>query len=248
MEEKQYYLFGMHPVEEAVLQGRKLEKVLFKQGLEGDRFRNLLREIESRGIPFQFVPGEKLNHLVKGSHQGVVAYIPQVDYVEFETMVEDALASRKNPVFIMLDGVSDVRNLGAIARSAECAGIDGLILPAKGGAAINADAIKTSAGALLRIPACRVTNLRIPIYYLKELGFNIVAATEKCDTPLYDVDFTGPTAIIMGSEGSGISSAVLQLCDSRARIPLNGEIGSLNVSAAAAVMMYESVRQRTIKE
>lgn len=248
MEEKQHYLFGMHPVEEAVLQGRKLEKVLFKQGLEGERFRTLLKEVESRGIPCQFVPGEKLNSLVKGSHQGVVAYFSQVDYVEFETMVDNALSRRKNPVFIMLDGVSDVRNLGAIARSAECAGIDGLILPAKGGAAINADAIKTSAGALLRIPASRVTNLRIPIYYLKELGFKIVAATEKCDTSLYDIDFTGPTAIIMGSEGTGISPAILQLCDCGAKIPLNGEIGSLNVSVAAAVMMYESVRQRTIKK
>ncbi len=248
MEKNQHYLFGMHPVEEAVLQGRKIEKVLFKQGLEGERFRNLLKEVESRGIPCQFVPGEKLNSLVKGSHQGVVAYFSQIDYVEFETMVDKALSKRKNPVFIMLDGVSDVRNLGAIARSAECAGIDGLILPAKGGAAINADAIKTSAGALLRIPASRVTNLRIPIYYLKEMGFKIVAATEKCDTYLYDVDFTGPTAIIMGSEGTGISPAILQLCDSAAKIPLNGEIGSLNVSVAAAVMMYESVRQRTINK
>ncbi len=236
----------MHPVEEAVRQRKKLEKIFFKQGLEGEQFRNLLKEVESRGIPFQFVPGEKLNRLVKGTHQGVVAYFSQVDYVEFETMVDNALSLRKNPVFIMLDGVSDVRNLGAIARSAECAGIDGLILPAKGGAAINADAIKTSAGALLRIPTSKVTNLRIPIYYLKELGFNIVAATEKCDTVLYDVDFTGPTAIIMGSEGTGISPAILQLCDFRAKIPLNGEIGSLNVSAAAAVVMYESVRQRII--
>lgn len=238
----------MHPVTEAVLQGRKFEKILFKKGLEGEQFRTLLSEVEQRGIPYQFVPGEKLAFLVKGAHQGVVAYMAQLDYVELEPMVEKALASRSNPVFLMLDGVSDVRNFGAIARSAECAGIDGLILPAKGGAAINADAVKTSAGALLRIPTCKVTNLRIPVFYLKEAGFQIVAATEKGEGDIYDIDFSAPTAIIMGSEGSGISSGLLPLCDFRSRIPMVGQTGSLNVSVAAAVVMYECVRQRIRKQ
>lgn len=246
MDEKQYYLYGMHPVEAAVLQGRKFEKILFKQGLEGERFRSLMAEVEKRGIPYQFVPGEKLNWIVKGAHQGVVAYLAQIDYVDFEEMVGNALSRRDNPVFLMLDGVSDVRNLGAIARSAECAGIDGIILPAKGGAAINADAIKTSAGALLRVPVSKVTNLRVPLFYLKEAGFQIVAATEKTDGLLYDVDFNKPTAIVMGSEGSGISSSVLSLCDVKARIPMAGETGSLNVSVACAVVMYECVRQRNL--
>lgn len=244
MEEKQHYLYGMHPVEEAIRQGRKFEKILFKQGLEGDRFRTLLSEVERQGIPYQFVPGEKMNYLVKGAHQGVIAYMARIDYVEFETMVENALEKSSNPVFLMLDGVSDVRNFGAIARSAECAGIDGIILPAKGGAAINADAIKTSAGALLRIPTSKVTNLRIPVFYLKEAGFQIVAATEKSDSLLYDVDFSKPTAIVMGSEGTGISSSILSQCDVKAKIPMMGEIGSLNVSVACAVVMYECVRQR----
>lgn len=235
----------MHPVLDAVKQGRKFEKILLKQGLEGDQFRQLMEEISSRGIAYQFVPGEKMNYLVKGSHQGVIAYLPQIDYVEFETMVDNALEKSPNPVFIMLDGVSDVRNFGAIARTAECAGVAGLILPAKGGAAVNADAVKTSAGALLRIPACKVTNLRIPIYYLLEQGFQIVAATEKTDGQLYDVDFTLPTVIVMGSEGTGISQSVLSLCTAKARIPMMGGTGSLNVSAAAAVVMYEAVRQRT---
>lgn len=235
----------MHPVLDAVKQGRKFEKILLKQGLEGDQFRQLMEEITSRGIAYQFVPGEKMNYLVKGSHQGVIAYLPQIDYVEFETMVENVLEKSPNPVFIMLDGVSDVRNFGAIARTAECAGVAGLILPAKGGAAVNADAVKTSAGALLRIPACKVTNLRIPIYYLLEQGFQIVAATEKTDGQLYDVDFTLPTVIVMGSEGTGISQSVLSLCTAKARIPMMGGTGSLNVSAAAAVVMYEAVRQRT---
>ena len=246
-EKKQHYLFGMHPVSEAVRQGRKFEKILFKQGLEGEQFRSLLSQVDKAGIPYQFVPGEKLNYLVKGSHQGVIAYISQIDYVEFETMVENALSSKKAPVFLMLDGVSDVRNFGAIARTAECAGVDGLILPAKGGAAINADAVKTSAGALLRIPTAKVSNLKIPVFYLKEAGFQIVAATEKTSGELYSVDFTLPTAIIMGSEGSGISSGLLALSDVRARIPMMGEIGSLNVSVAAAVVMYECVRQRNKK-
>lgn len=244
MEEKQHYLFGMHPVMDAVRQGRKFEKILFKKGLEGQQFRELLSEVDGRGIPYQFVPAEKMNYLVKGAHQGVIAYISQIDYVDFETMVENALSQRANPVFVMLDGVSDVRNFGAIARSAECAGVDGLILPAKGGAAINADAIKTSAGALLRIPTCKVTNLKIPVFYLKEAGFQIVAATEKTDSNLYDVDFTKPTAIVMGSEGTGISSSILGLCDVKARIPMVGQTGSLNVSVAAAVVMFEAVRQR----
>lgn len=237
----------MHPVLEAVKQGRKFEKILLKQGLEGDQFRQLLEEISSRGIAYQFVPGEKMNYLVKGAHQGVIAYLPQIDYVEFETMVENALAKRHNPIFVMLDGVSDVRNFGAIARTAECAGVDGLILPAKGGAAVNADAVKTSAGALLRIPACKVSNLKIPVYYLLEQGFQIVAATEKTDGQLYDVDFTLPTVIVMGSEGTGISQSLLSLCTAKARIPMMGEIGSLNVSVASAVVMYEAVRQRTTK-
>ena len=237
----------MHPVADAVRQGRKFEKILFKKGLEGEQFRALMSEVEQRGIPYQFVPGEKINYLVKGAHQGVIGYIAQLDYVELETMVENALAARPNPVFLLLDGVSDVRNFGAIARSAECAGIDGLILPAKGGAAINADAVKTSAGALLRIPACKVTNLRIPVFYLKEAGFQIVAATEKGDGDIYGVDFTKPTAIVMGSEGYGINPALLGLCDCKARIPMVGQTGSLNVSVAAAVVMYECVRQRIVK-
>lgn len=244
MGEKQHYLFGMHPVTEAVTSGRKFEKIYFKQGLEGAQFRHLLELVQQKEIPYQFVPAEKMNYLVRGSHQGVIAYISQIDYIPFEEAVENALAKRSNPIFLMLDGVSDVRNFGAIARSAECAGIDGLILPAKGGAAINADAVKTSAGALLRIPTSKVTNLRIPIYYMKEIGFQVIAATEKASGFLYDVDFTKPTVIVMGSEEKGISDSVLSLCDAQAKIPMMGEIGSLNVSVAAAVVMYEAVRQR----
>ncbi len=190
------------------------------------------------------MPLDRLNRAVHGAHQGVVAYISQIEYVELEEMVNGALATDAAPIFVILDGVSDVRNLGAIARTLECAGGKGIIVPAKGGAAINAEAVKASAGALMRIDACRVPNLRYAAYFLKQSGFRLVAATEKVDKFVYDVDLTGPVAIIMGSEGKGISSAMLELADEKAAIPMAGEIGSLNVSIAAAVMLYEALRQR----
>ncbi len=238
----------MHPVMEAVKTGKKLEKVLFKQGLEGPQFRELMELLKIREIPFQFVPVEKLNRSVRGAHQGVLAYMSQIDYVDLEQLVNDALGMSENPVLMILDGVSDVRNLGAIARSLECAGGHGIIVPAKGGAAINAEAIKSSAGALMRIDACKVPNLRVAAYYLKQSGFRLIAATEKVDRKIYDVDMTGPCAIIMGSEGKGISKAMLDLADDKAAIPMAGEISSLNVAAASTVMLYEAVRQRLAKQ
>ena len=246
-EKKMQYLFGMHPVLEAVKAGKKFDKVLLKQGLEGAQFRELLELLKANAIPFQFVPAEKLNRAVKGSHQGVLAYISQVDYVDIEQLVNNALGMREDPLLVILDGVSDVRNLGAIARSLECAGGSGIIVPAKGGAAINADAVKASAGALLRIDTCKVPNLRVAAYYLKQSGFKLIAATEKTENLMYDVDMTGPCAVIMGSEGKGISQSMLDLADEKAAIPMAGEITSLNVSVASAVLMYEAVRQRIKK-
>ncbi len=242
--DNQYYLYGMHPVTDAVRQGRKFERILFRKGLEGEQFRALLDEVTRRGIPYQFVPGEKMNRIVKGAHQGVVAYLAQIDYVSFEEMVEGALSRKANPIFLLLDGISDVRNLGAIARSAECAGIDGIVVPERGSAAINADAVKTSAGALLRIPTARVPNLRTALYYFRDSDFQIVAASEKAEDAMYDVNFRKASVIVMGSEGSGISEPVLSLCTVGARIPMSGQTGSLNVSVAAALVMFEAVRQR----
>jgi len=244
MNDNQYYIYGMHPVTDAVRQGRKFERILFRKGLEGEQFRALLDEVTQRGIPYQFVPGEKMNRIVKGAHQGVVAYLAQIDYVPFEEMVEGALSRKANPIFLLLDGISDVRNLGAIARSAECAGIDGIVVPERGSAAINADAVKTSAGALLRIPTARVPNLRTALYYFRDSDFQIVAASEKAEDAMYDVNFRKASVIVMGSEGSGISEPVLSLCTVGARIPMSGQTGSLNVSVAAALVMFEAVRQR----
>ena len=175
-EKKMQYLFGMHPVLEAVKAGKKFDKVLLKQGLEGPQFRELMELLKVNEIPFQFVPGERLNRAVRGSHQGVLAYISQIEYVEIEQLVNNALGVSENPLLVILDGVSDVRNLGAIARSLECAGGQGVIVPAKGGAAINADAVKASAGALMRIDTCKVSNLRVAAYYLQQSGFKLIAA------------------------------------------------------------------------
>lgn len=243
-EKKMQYLFGMHPVIEAIRAGKKFDKVLLKQGLEGPQFRELITLLGENDIAYQYVPVERLNRSVRGSHQGVIAYISEIDYVDIETLVNNALATEGQPLLVILDGVSDVRNLGAIARTLECAGGKGIIVPAKGGAAINADAVKASAGALMRIDTCKVPNLRLAAYYLQQSGFRIVAATEKVDKLMYETDLTGPLAIVMGSEGTGVSKAMLDLADDRVKIPMAGEIGSLNVSVASSVILYEAVRQR----
>jgi 23S rRNA (guanosine2251-2'-O)-methyltransferase len=243
-ENKMQYLFGMHPVLEAVNAGRKFDKVLLKQGLEGPQFRELLDLLIQNDINYQFVPIQRLDRAVRGSHQGVIAYISQIDYVSIEEIVNNALAKSANPILVILDGVSDVRNLGAIARTLECVGGCGVIVPAKGGAAINADAVKASAGALMRMDTCKVSNLRLAAYYLKQNGFKLISCTEKTDGLIYDVDMTGPVAIVMGSEGKGISQVMLELSDEKAAIPMSGEITSLNVSVATSVILYEAVRQR----
>ena len=232
---------------EAVKAGKKFDKVLLKQGLEGAQFRELMELLKENDIQFQFVPAERLNRAVRGAHQGVLAYISQIDYVDIEQLVNNALGRSENPLLVILDGVSDVRNLGAIGRRLECAGGHGIIVPAKGGAAINADAVKASAGALMRMDTCKVSNLRVAAYYLQQSGFRLIAATEKTDNLIYDVDMTGPCAIIMGSEGKGISQSMLDLADDKAAIPMAGEITSLNVSVASAVLMYAAVRQRRAK-
>ena len=237
-------IFGSHAVIEALLSGKKLEKVLLRKGMEGPGAEKLLGLCQERQVPVQYVPVEKLDRSTSGRHQGVLAYMAALDYLPIESAVDAALEKSKAPIVVLLDGVTDVRNFGAIARTAECAGVSLLVLPAKGGAAPNAEAVKTSAGALLRMPVSRVPNLRTAIYYLKESGFSIVGATEKSPHPIYEGQLTGPVALILGSEEVGISPTALALCDQQLRIPLQGEIASLNVSAAAAVALFEIVRQR----
>jgi len=238
------YLFGMHPVIEAVTSDKKIEKVFFKKGMEGEQFHTLLDLIMAKSIPFQFVPGEKLEKMVRGRHQGVVATISTVDYVSIEDCVKHAHNRDKAPLFLILDGITDVRNFGAIARTAECAGVNAIIIPAKGGASITPDSIKTSAGALLKMDVCKVPNLKTALYYLKESDIDIVVATEKADNYIYSADLKRPVAIVMGAEDKGVSPVIRQMATSEVRIPMQGSIGSLNVSVACGVALYEVLRQR----
>ena len=236
-------IFGIRPVVEAIEAGREIEKLYIRKGAEGQLMTELRDLCLRHRVHVQEVPVEKLNRLVRGNHQGVVAQIAAIAYVQLDDILE-RVPDDETPLVVVFDGVTDVRNFGAIARSAECAGAHGLIAPLKNSAPVNAEAIRASAGALTTIPVCRVGSIRNTIKTLQAGGFQVVAATEKSRKLLYDADLRRPTALVMGAEETGISKEVLKLCDERLAIPLIGRIESLNVSAAAAVMLFEVVRQR----
>ena len=236
-------IFGIRPVVEAIEAGREIEKLYIRKGAEGQLMTELRDLCLRHRVHVQEVPVEKLNRLVRGNHQGVVAQIAAIAYVQLDDILE-RVPDDETPLVVVFDGVTDVRNFGAIARSAECAGAHGLIAPLKNSAPVNAEAIRASAGALTTIPVCRVGSIRNTIKTLQAEGFQMVAATEKSRKLLYDADLRRPTALVMGAEETGISKEVLKLCDERLAIPLIGRIESLNVSAAAAVMLFEVVRQR----
>ena len=200
--------------------------------------------VKDMHIPIQRVPVERINRMTKKNHQGVVAFISPIAYQSVEQLVPTLFEEGKNPLFIMLDGITDVRNFGAIARTCDCAGVDAIIIPSKNSVSVNADAIKTSVGALHTIPVCRETNLTTTIKYLKACGFNIIAATEKGDYDYTKANYTLPTCIIMGAEDKGVAYEHLSLCDEWIKIPLYGSIESLNVSVAAGVVIYEAIKQR----
>ena len=241
--ENKNMLFGLRPIIEAIEAGRQIEKVYLKKGADGVLLGELAELCRQRRIRVQWVPVEKLNRLAQGNHQGAVALTASIEYVGLHELLE-SIPEDETPLLVVLDGVTDVRNFGAIARSAECAGAHGLVTPLKNSAPVNAEAIRSSAGALTTIPVCRVGSIRNTIKQLQTEGFQIVAATEKSRKLLYDADFRRPTVIVMGAEDTGISKEVLKLCDEQLAIPLIGHIESLNVSAAAAVMLFEVVRQR----
>ena len=236
-------IFGIRPVVEAIEAGREIEKLYIRKGAEGQLMTELRDLCLRHRVHVQEVPVEKLNRLVRGNHQGVVAQIAAIAYVQLDDILE-RVPDDETPLVVVFDGVTDVRNFGAIARSAECAGAHGLIAPLKNSAPVNAEAIRASAGALTTIPVCRVGSIRNTIKTLQAEGFQVVAATEKSRKLLYDADLRRPTALVMGAEETGISKEVLKLCDERLAIPLIGRIESLNVSAAVAVMLFEVVRQR----
>ena len=241
---KQQLVYGMRPVMEAIEAGTQIDKVLIQNGLEGKLVQELKLKLRQAGLPFQYVPEEKLQKLTDGNHQGVVATISAIRYQSFEEVVDRLAQEGKVPFLLLLDHITDVRNLGAIVRTAECAGVHAVVIPEHGTAAINEDAIKTSSGALLRVPICREGNLKTVVNYAKQCDIQVVAATEKSHLSYLELNYQRPTMIIMGSEDTGISNELLKLSDARAKLPIMGEVQSLNVGVAAGVFMYEVLRQR----
>ena len=244
MAKKENFIFGIHAVLEAVQAGKDLDKVLIRRGAGSDLLKKLLGVLSRMEISVQQVPVEKLNRITGKNHQGVIAFLSEVSYVDITTLLPSIFEKGDDPLILLLDGVSDVRNFGAIARSAECAGVHAIVIPASGSAAINADAIKTSAGALHRIPVCRHRDLLTVMRFLKESGLRLFAATEKATDSMYDADMTGPAGLVLGSEDTGISAQLLKISDSWVSIPMKGTIASLNVSVAAGVVLFEMLRQR----
>jgi 23S rRNA (guanosine2251-2'-O)-methyltransferase len=237
-------IFGIRSVIEAINSGKSIDKVFIQKGLRGELFHELDKLLRKHSISTSFVPIEKLNRLTKKNHQGVVAQISPINFYELDDLVLSVIESGKTPLFLLLDQLSDVRNFGAIIRTAECTGVNGIIIQKKGGAPVNGDTIKTSAGAVFKVPICKVDHIKDAIYHLQSSGIKIIAATEKTDDTIYDVSFGEPCGIVMGSEGKGISNSVLKIVDSKAKLPMFGEIASLNVSVACGAFLYEAVRQR----
>jgi 23S rRNA (guanosine2251-2'-O)-methyltransferase len=237
-------IYGLRPVIEAIDGNIHIDRVLLQNALSGALASDLKSLLRQKNIPSQFVPVEKLNRLTKGNHQGVVALISPIVFHQALTLLPELMERERPPLVLLLDHITDVRNFGAIVRTAECAGADAVIIPDHGSAQINNDAVKTSSGALLRMPVCRESNLKTVVNLARQCGMQVVAATEKGASDYLDVDYTRPTMLVMGSEETGISNEILKLCDTRAKIPIMGQVQSLNVSVAAAVFMYEVLRQR----
>lgn len=242
---EEYQIFGIRAVIEAINAGKSVDKVFVQKGLKGDLFKELDQLLKENQIATSFVPVEKLNRLSRKNHQGVIANISPVAFHNLEDLVTRSLERGKKPLFLLLDQLSDVRNFGAIIRTAECTGVTGIIIQQRGAAPITADTVKTSAGAVFNVPICKVEHIKDAVFYLQGSGIQVVAATEKTDDLIYQADFSIPTAIIMGSEDVGISPSILKAVDKKAKLPMYGTIGSLNVSVACAVFLYEAVRQRS---
>jgi len=237
-------IFGLRPIIETIKSGKEIDTLFIQKGLKNELYQELWQLVRAHKINYKHVPVEKLNRLTRKNHQGVFAFISPINFHKTDNVIQDIFEKGENPLFLILDRVTDVRNFGAIVRTAECSGVQAIIVPEKGSAAINGDALKTSAGALHNIPICREFNLKATIQYLKNCGLQIVGCTEKTEEMIYQPDYSLPTAIIIGSEEDGISPEYLKLCDHKAKIPINGTIGSLNVSVSAGVILYEAVRKR----
>jgi len=237
-------IFGIRTVIEAIRSGKDIDKVLIKRMLKGDLIKELYTELQQNNIPFQEVPEEKLNRVSQKNHQGVIAFISPITFSILEEVIARIFENGQEPLLLAIDEVTDVRNFGAIVRTAECAGVNAIIIPEKGSARIGPDAVKTSAGALYRIPICRVSSLKKALQYMQQSGIAVSGATEKASDTYFNQNFKQPVCIVMGAEDTGLSNDVIRVCDTLIKIPVLGEIQSLNVSVAASVLLYEAVRQR----
>ncbi|MEK6154431.1 23S rRNA (guanosine(2251)-2'-O)-methyltransferase RlmB [Flavobacteriaceae bacterium 3-367] len=243
--EKPTQIYGIRAVMEAIGSNEPIDKIFMQKGLKGDLSRELEKLVRKKDISVSYVPLEKLNKLTQNNHQGVVAKVSPISFHNFEALVENVVANKKHPLFLLLDQISDVRNFGAIIRTAECTGVDGIIIQKKGSAPVTSDTIKTSAGAAFKVPIAKVDHIKDAVFYLQASGVKVVAATEKTKNTVYELSFSQPVAIVMGSEDIGISPSVLKASDYTAKLPILGDIASLNVSVACGVFLYEVVRQRT---
>ncbi len=243
---KDNIIYGFQPVIEAIKSGKVIDRLFVQKNLHPHKDQIVRQITKLHEIPLQYVPKEKLNRLTMHNHQGLVAFISAIEYADIEVLLPGVFEKGETPFILILDSITDVRNFGAIARTAECAGVDAILIASKGAAQVNEVAVKTSSGALNRIPVCRNHNLKDAITFLKQSGLKIVAATEKADTLYYMQDYKTPLAIIMGSEERGVSGEYLKLCDETVKIPLNGEIESLNVSVATGIVLFEVVKQRVV--
>ncbi|HEX8659531.1 MAG TPA: 23S rRNA (guanosine(2251)-2'-O)-methyltransferase RlmB [Hymenobacter sp.] len=239
-------LFGLRPILEALSAGRTLEKIFLLRGTKNSLVADISTAARTAGIPVQLVPSEKLDNLTRKNHQGAVAFVSPIDYAPLDEIVSGLFEEGKVPFLLLLDRITDVRNFGAIARTAECLGVQAIVVPGRGAAQINGDALKTSAGALNLLPVCRENNLHETVRFLQQSGITVVACTEKADEEIgvANTDFTGPVAVLMGSEEDGISPDLLRLADVKLKVPMAGQIQSLNVSVAAGIMLFEVARQR----
>lgn len=245
--ERSDYIFGIRAIIEAIESGKSIDKILLRKDLQGDLARELTEKIRERGLVAQRVPAERLDRITRKNHQGAIAVVSPVTYHRLDNLLPSLYEEGKSPFLLLLDGLTDTRNFGAIARTADCSGVDGIVIPERNSVSVTSDAVKTSAGALFYVPVCRERDILSAIRMLRESGVKVVGATEKGAREYTEIDYTVPVAIVMGSEDTGMSPEVIRACDELAAIPMLGNIGSLNVSVAAGVMMYEAVRQRRAK-
>ena len=245
---KEDFIFGLRPVIEAIEADKTIDKIFLQNGLQGPIIADLKKLLSKHGIRPNYVPVEKLNRFTRKNHQGVVAFISDIPFHKIEDVLPQIFEDGRTPFLLMLDRITDVRNFGAIARTAECTGVDAIILPEKGAAPVNSDAIKTSAGALYNVRICKEKNLAHTVDYLQQSGVKVFAASEKAKQLVYDEDFREPCCIVMGNEETGISKEVLHHSDEKIKLPIEGKTQSLNVSVACGAILYEAVRQRILSE